>query len=111
MKAVNMKNKRFLIIILVAVFLIAWICSGTVRNMNKFTGPTSHDDPLPPELITELERYVQETMKRNEVNGLSMVLVHADQVVYNQAFGIRNVQTQAPVNPDTLFGIGSATKQ
>ena len=33
-----------------------------------------------------------------------------DRVVFAKGFGLANVETQAPVTPDTLFQIGSVTK-
>jgi len=77
---------------------------------SKFTGPVSADDPLPTDLVSDLEKYVKYTMKKNDVPGLSMVLVHGDQVVYIDAMGVKDLESKEPMTTDTLMGIGSTTK-
>ena len=42
--------------------------------------------------------------------GVAVAVVSGDRVVWAQGFGVANVETGAPVTPDTLFQIGSATK-
>ena len=106
-----MKKALFGFAALVGVALIAWIgFSYKGSNNSRFAGPTSPEGPLPAALITDLESYVTRAMKQNDVPGVSMVLVQGDQVVYSRGIGVRDLQTNASVTTETLFGIGSATK-
>src|SRR5260221_10539876 len=43
--------------------------------------------------------------------GLSVAIVKNGQVVLAKAYGSRSLKEQLPVEPDTLFAIGSVTKQ
>jgi len=105
-----MKTKPFFMQLFVLFIIVALTGISCTSSKSHFSGPTSPDDPIPPGLIAGLETYVQKVMKRNDVPGLAMVLVQGGQVVYNQAFGFRDLQTREPVTTETLFGIGSSTK-
>lgn len=48
-------------------------------------------------------------MKQNRVPGLSIAIVHADDVK-SLAFGLSSVQDQTPCTTDTLFDIASSSK-
>jgi CubicO group peptidase (beta-lactamase class C family) len=96
---------------LVGIALIAWIGFGyTGSNKSRFAGPTSAEEPLPADLLFDLEKYVEKAMKQNKVPGVSMVLVQGDRVVYSRGIGVSDLETKAPVTTETLFGIGSTTK-
>jgi CubicO group peptidase (beta-lactamase class C family) len=98
-------------IALVGIIIFAWIEFGyTGSNKSRFIGPSSIDEPLPEDLISDLERYVTKAMKQIDVPGVSMVLVQGDKVVYSRGIGVRDLQSKAPVTTETLFGIGSTTK-
>lgn len=106
-----MKIRLFWIIGLVVIVLIAMIdFNYTGSNVSQFTGPVSGDNPLPEALISDLEKYVKQLMSQMDVSGLSMVLVEGDQAIYMRAFGVRDLETKAPVTTQTLFGIASTTK-
>jgi CubicO group peptidase (beta-lactamase class C family) len=53
---------------------------------------------------------VKKAMADWKVPGLSVGVVKGGEVVWLEGFGVRDVATQAPVTPDTLFAIGSASK-
>ena len=106
-----MKKILYVFVGLVLIALIALICFGYFgSNKSGFAGPTTAEDPLPAALISDLEKYVINVMRQNDVPGVSMVLVHADEVVYSRGIGVSDLQTKAPVTTETLFGIGSSTK-
>ena len=93
---------------ILSIAFAAFISPRTYTS--KFTGPVNANDPLPAELVSDLAKYVEYTMKKNDVPGLSMVLVHGDQVVYIDAMGVKDLETKEPMTTDTLMGIGSTTK-
>lgn len=62
------------------------------------------------ERLGAIERSIEAMRKELGIPGLSLVIVKDDQVVYLKGFGLRDVERGLPVTPDTLFGIGSATK-
>jgi CubicO group peptidase (beta-lactamase class C family) len=101
----------FWVLGLVGIVLIAvFVFKITGNNTSQFTGPVSPGEPLPAALISDLEKYVEITMRENDVPGVSMVLVQGNQIVYANGMGVRDLQTEEPVTTETLMGIGSATK-
>lgn len=60
--------------------------------------------------FSELDRLVPEELKDTKTPGAVITVVSGDQVVYQKAFGVANVETNAPLQPDMLFRLGSTTK-
>ena len=58
----------------------------------------------------DLDAYVARAMKTFEVPGLSVAVVKDGQVLLAKGYGVRKLGDAAPVDRDTLFGIGSNTK-
>ncbi len=90
-----MKKKLIWLIGILGILSIALVVFNATRTYtSKFTGPVSVDDPLPADLVSDLEKYVEYTMKKNDIPGLSMVLVHDDKVVYINAMGVKDLETK-----------------
>ncbi len=62
------------------------------------------------EFIENLEALISEEMARFKVPGSSIAIVKNDQIVYSQGFGARNLESNLPATPETLFNIASCTK-
>ena len=58
----------------------------------------------------DLDDYVARTMKTFEVPGVSIAIVKDGKVVLAKGYGVRKLGDPAPVDANTLFGIGSNTK-
>ena len=64
-----------------------------------------------PSFVTDsLDSYINRGMKDWDVPGLSIVIVKDGKVVIMKGYGVRNTQTQQPVDEHTLFMIASNTK-
>ncbi len=48
--------------------------------------------------------------KQTSVPGLAIAVLFQDKVVYAKGFGVRDVNSKAPVNADTVFQLASASK-
>jgi len=59
---------------------------------------------------TDLEEVINTSMTRFDVPGMAVAVVQDDKVVFAKGFGTSNLNTNAKVNKDTLFGIASNTK-
>ncbi|MGJ5820411.1 serine hydrolase domain-containing protein [Paludibaculum fermentans] len=57
-----------------------------------------------------LDGLAQRAMQDSGTPGAAIAVIHHGQVVYEKAFGVSDVETQARVTPQTLFRIGSTTK-
>ncbi len=54
--------------------------------------------------------FVEKSMVKWKAPGLAVVVVKDGDVIYMNGFGLRDVEKQLPVTPQTLFAIGSCTK-
>lgn len=57
-----------------------------------------------------LEQVVLAELKEKRTPGAVIAIVSNDKVVYAKAFGLANVETNAPMQQEMLFRIGSTTK-
>jgi len=72
-----------------------------------------HDRRPKKEMIAELEGYrefVAEQMGIWKVPGVAIAVIKDGEVVFSEGLGLRNVEANLPVNPETIFAIGSASK-
>src|SRR5262249_44818966 len=58
----------------------------------------------------DLDAYVARAMKTFDVPGISVAIVKDGKGVVAKGYGVRNLGEPAPVDENTLFGIGSNTK-
>ncbi len=59
----------------------------------------------------EVDQTVQKYMDAAHVPGLSLTVVQDGHTLRSQAYGYENLETQTKATPDTVFEIGSVTKQ
>ena len=57
-----------------------------------------------------LDAMIREGIQQWKVPGLVAAVVHEGEVVFEQAYGVRNLETGAAVDRQTLFNMGSTTK-
>ena len=60
--------------------------------------------------FSELEKIVPEELKESLTPGAVIAIISGDRVIYQKAFGVANVETGAPMQPEMLFRLGSTTK-
>src|SRR5438034_2059323 len=60
--------------------------------------------------VQELEKLAQKKIQENTVPGLAIAVVFQDEVVYAKGFGVRDVNTKALVDADTVFQLASVSK-
>ncbi|WP_336037816.1 serine hydrolase [Halobacterium yunchengense] len=60
--------------------------------------------------LERVESFVSEWLTDESVPGASVAVVDGDDVVYCEGFGARDLESNAPATPDTLFGVASVTK-
>jgi CubicO group peptidase (beta-lactamase class C family) len=84
--------------VLIALSLFMWRCA------------TSPKPALDSATVAEIQRIVDEQMRSQHIPGAVLAIVRDDRVIYMQAVGIRDIEHNLPVTPDTLFPVGSCTK-
>jgi D-alanyl-D-alanine carboxypeptidase len=62
-------------------------------------------------LADKLDDYVKAQMEQRRIPGLALAVVKDGRVLKHEAFGLANLELKAPAHKDTVFEIGSITKQ
>jgi len=88
---------------LIILTLLVLVTDSTAKPGKPGSAP-------PPIDFSELDKLVTEELKEKNTPGAVITVVSGDQVVYQKAFGIANVETNAPMQPEMLFRLGSTTK-
>ena len=57
-----------------------------------------------------LEAQFEQVLKDWKAPGFAVAVVEKNKIIYSKGFGLRDVEQQLPVTPNTLFAIGSVTK-
>ena len=60
--------------------------------------------------VQQLPGIVESAMQQTGVPGVAVAVVHNDQVIYSQGFGVRSTKTNEPVTTDTVFQLASVSK-
>ena len=60
--------------------------------------------------IREVEKLAQKQVQEHRLPGVAIAVVFQDKVVYAKGFGVRDVNTKAPVDADTVFQLASLSK-
>jgi D-alanyl-D-alanine carboxypeptidase len=60
---------------------------------------------------TQLDSLIRKAVADKHIVGLSVGVMQDGKVVLNQAYGVRDIASRAPVTPSTMFAVGSVTKQ
>ena len=80
----------------IALLVMAAACGSVARAQS---GPPA-----------DLDAYVERALKTFEVPGIAVAIVKDGKVVLTKGYGVRRLGEAAPIDADTLFGIGSNTK-
>jgi CubicO group peptidase (beta-lactamase class C family)/predicted ester cyclase/esterase/lipase len=91
-----------------AVRLDEFVADVTGFMGETTTMPTSTLDAV---LVTEVEAMIEQTMEENALPGFAIGVVKDGKVAYLKGFGVTDVESQAPVTPNSLFELGSISKQ
>ncbi len=60
--------------------------------------------------VAELDKLITQAMETSGVPGLSIAVVHKDQVVFLKGYGVREAGKEDKVDPDTVFQLASLSK-
>jgi CubicO group peptidase (beta-lactamase class C family) len=79
----------------------------------KFLREPSHKPADAPRAfaLDEIDEYVKAQIRDLEFPGLSLAIVRDGKLVLARGYGHRSIEDQAPVEPETMFAVGSVTKQ
>lgn len=60
--------------------------------------------------FSELDKLIPAELKEKNTPGAVITVVSGNTIVYQKAFGVANFETNAPMQPEMLFRLGSTTK-
>src|SRR5688572_30873076 len=60
--------------------------------------------------FSELDKLIPAELKEKNTPGAVITVLSGDQVIYQKAFGVANVETNAEMQTEMLFRLGSTTK-
>jgi CubicO group peptidase (beta-lactamase class C family) len=83
----------------------AWIVIASAVTLRGADAPAPQD-----KILATLEAYAQTAQQQWNVPGFAIAVVKDDQVIYAKGFGVKRVGGTDPVDPDTVFQIGSTSK-
>jgi D-alanyl-D-alanine carboxypeptidase len=64
-----------------------------------------------PARADEVDDYVKNQMSQHRIPGVSLEIIRDGKPFKTEAYGMANLELQVPVKPETVFEIGSITKQ
>lgn len=78
------------------------------------TALAAERDPLPPaqlqQALDTLAAEAKQAVADDRTPGIAIAVVHGDEVIFAQGFGVRDVRSGEPVDPDTVFQLASVSK-
>jgi len=77
---------------------------------SSLAGPTKVTREAVDKAVAEIEKAAQGEIDEKAVPGLAIAIVFDDTVIYAKGFGVRDVNTGAPVDADTVFQLASVSK-
>jgi D-alanyl-D-alanine carboxypeptidase len=64
-----------------------------------------------PARADRVDRYIQSQMTEHRIPGLALKIIRDGKVAKTAAYGLANIELNVPAKPETVFEIGSITKQ
>jgi len=95
------------------VLLLAFALPGVAQDpgvARQAVRPAATEQVAAPELIAELDAWIEETRRHWEVPGLSVAIVQNDEVLLCKGYGVRALGSDALADGDTLYAIASNSK-
>jgi CubicO group peptidase (beta-lactamase class C family) len=63
-----------------------------------------------PDAVDQLDTIVTDALAATGIPGAAVAVIHEGEVIYAEGFGVREVGTDQPVDPDTRFQLASLSK-
>ena len=96
---------RFLLALLISLSIVATPVAAQQPAPAKLATVTDYSAQL-----AAIEKALDDKRKELGIPGLSLAIVKDDKVIYLKGLGVKDVEKNLPVTPDTRFAIGSSSK-
>ena len=108
--------KRILLLVTITITtLVGFVFYTTPEKPSKKsvakkeTKETSLPTPFV-ELLDDYEDYINESLKLTSTPGAAIAIIYDSTIIYLKGFGVKNVDTQEPVDVHTVFRLASVSK-
>lgn len=94
--------------LLVSLLIFAIILGAGACASSNHSSPSSN----PPALLSvTIDNLVQSEIKQSGLPAIDVALAKKGTILYAHGYGLSNISADLPAQPDTIFEIGSITKQ
>ena len=107
MKLVAHASRQFCCLMLLSLSVLV---SQSLAKPGGSPAPNKPSGSPPGIDFSELDKLVPAELKEKNTPGAVIAVVSGDQVIYQKAFGVANVETNSEMQPEMLFRLGSTTK-
>ncbi|MFP5394461.1 MAG: serine hydrolase domain-containing protein, partial [Gammaproteobacteria bacterium] len=102
--------------LLLAIPLLLSSACGSDHAPTSSTAPVTTPATMPARAISaaqlaQIDEYVEAQMARRHLPGVALVVTIGGKPVLEKGYGLANTASGAKVTPDSVFQIGSVTKQ
>ena len=102
--SINTQKSRSIVLVLASLLILAApFCVAAPQQPHVTSEQVTH-------AVQEIEKLAQKQIDQNALPGLAIAVVFQDKVLYAKGFGVRDINTKAPVNADTVFQLASVSK-
>jgi len=99
-----MQKSRSIVLVLASLLILAApFCVAAPEQPHVTSEQVMH-------AVQEVEKLAQKQIDQNAVPGLAIAVVFQNKVVYAKGFGVRDANTRARVDADTVFQLASVSK-
>jgi CubicO group peptidase (beta-lactamase class C family) len=102
-KAFGSYRINFSACVMALIFMSATVVAQTVENKKAA-------ELLPVDAAT-IENLIQNQLGNDNVYGASVAVVHRGKIVFAKGYGKRSIEKNQPVDAETVFDVGSVSKQ
>jgi CubicO group peptidase (beta-lactamase class C family) len=104
-----LRKRRFWSISLVGL-LVSFFLGFVFVGVSLAGGREPLSGPELEKVLLEFERQVEKARSDFHVPGMAVAVVQKDRVIYAKGFGVKEIGKSEPVDPHTLFQVGSTSK-
>ncbi|MBC8157664.1 beta-lactamase family protein [Armatimonadetes bacterium] len=105
-----MKKRKWILLLIPVFVAIAITMYMTVTTPNsEFRSPLKSKTKILNN-TSNLENFITEEMKKNEVLGLSVAIIYDNEIIYQKGFGYQDNSSNIAVNNNTIFETASLSK-
>ncbi len=72
--------------------------------------PSPGSAPLEADVTDTIDDLLRDRMREDSIPGLSLAITDGDGIRYARGYGSRDLASNAPATPETVYGIGSVSK-